>query len=50
MSLKNLSLDPRIRLLIENVPQRDNTLLSLKEISIGQVEGNVTINKLIMDT
>ena len=49
MSLKSPSLDLGIRLPIGKVPQRGNTPLDLKEVSIGQVEGNMAISWLIED-
>ena len=47
---KNPSQGLGIRLLIGEVPQKGNTPLSPKEVSINQVEGNMTISKLIEDT
>ena len=44
MSLKNLSLNPRIKLLIGKVLLGGNTPLSPIKVSIDKVKGSVAIN------
>ena len=50
MSLKNQSLGPGIKLLIGKISLGGSTPLSPAKVSIDYVGGNMTINRLIVDT